>query len=75
MTKLPRPDLPHRHPQNIPLSQWPQAWIVLEVSVLLDDDYYMVLSSSERENNNYPVTRDEMIKYIIENGKIPAAGI
>jgi len=70
---LPRSDLPAHHPQNTPLEQWNNGWLVLSVAGHVDP-LYIVSSTQERRARGWPVTRDDMISFLIEKGDIPAAG-
>lgn len=69
----PRPDLPPRHPQNTPLSEWPCGWLTLSVCEHTDPTY-MIMTNAEREQRGWPVTREEKIALLIEKDDIPAAG-
>jgi hypothetical protein len=74
------PNLPATHPQNVPLSKWTDGWLTMEVGGILQDQgkhgYYLMLYDHEKAAAGLPVTREEMIDYIVNNnGMIPAAGI
>ena len=49
---------------SIPLDEWPDGWLKLECSSLLNEPTYIILYDSEKAEKGYPVTREEMIKYI-----------
>lgn len=72
-TKTARDDLPKHHPQNTPLSQWPDGW--LKMSCSDEKVLYIIMHDHEKREKGLPVTREEMIAYLIERGEIPAAGV
>lgn len=74
------PNLPAHHPQNVPLSKWADGWLKMEVGSILQNQgkcsWYLLMHEPEKVRRRLPVTRQEMIDYIINNGDmIPAAGI
>lgn len=69
----PRPDLPAHHPQNTPLSQWPDGWLTLSVASHTHPQY-IALHADEKREHGWPVTREEMIQFLIDRGDVPAAG-
>lgn len=71
---LARPDLPSRHPQNVPLSEWTDGWLVLSVCCHTDA-LYMTATDAERTERNWPVGRQAMIDLLVAEGDIPAAGV
>lgn len=72
--KLAHPHLPAHHPQNVPLSKWPDGWLTLAVCEHTSP-YYMVMHDYEKRRSGWPVTREEKIKLLIEKGDVPAAGV
>lgn len=69
---LARSDLPAHHPQNVPLSQWSDGWLKLSCA---KDATYLLMHDDEKRKAGLPVTRDEMIDYIVADGGTPAAGV
>lgn len=74
MTTLARPDLPKHHPQNIPLDRWTDGWLKLSVAGHTVASY-IALHDHEKRERGWPVTRADMIAFLIEKGDVPAAGI
>ena len=73
MTNLARPDLPHHHPQNVPLCEWTDGWLNLSVGWHTDASY-LISSDQEKRERGWPVTRQEKIALLRAKGDIPAAG-
>jgi hypothetical protein len=53
-----------KHPSRVPLEDWSDGWLAMEVSRLLDDPFYLVAHYDEKIDRKWPVTRDERIEYI-----------
>jgi hypothetical protein len=70
---LARPDLPARHPQNVPLNEWSDGWLTLSVCQHTDPSF-MIANEQERRRRRWPTTRQEMIDLLIDKGDVPAAG-
>ena len=69
-----RADLPTTHPQNVPLSQWRDGWLVLSVCSHTDPTY-MIATDQERTERGWPVGRQQMIDLLASKGDIPSAGV
>ena len=54
----------HRVPQEVPLSEWSDGWLAMEVASLLDEPLYLVTHYDEKLDRKWPATRQEMIVYI-----------
>jgi hypothetical protein len=54
---------------KIPIQEWSSGWLKLECSSLLKDAYFLILHDEEKRARGYPVTDDEMRKYIREHQK------
>lgn len=74
MSNPARPDLPVTHPQNTPLHQWTDGWLKLSVA-MHTDPYFIAMHDHEKRAKDWPVTREEMIAFLVEKDDIPAAGI
>lgn len=74
MAKLPRPDLPKHHPQNVPLEQWNDGWLKMSVSCHVDPTY-LIAHEHEKRERGWPVTRQEMIEFLVSKDDVPAAGL
>lgn len=53
-----------KHPKDIPLSQWSDGWLKMEVASLLDTPGYILMSDAEREREGYPASRDQRADFI-----------
>lgn len=53
-----------KRPADVPLSEWPRAWLVLEVAALVKEPLYIMATDAEKEARGWPVTADEMRAYI-----------
>lgn len=71
---LAKPDLPAHHPQNVPLSEWSDGWLKLSVASHAGASFIM-LRDDEKQAQKLPVSRDEMIDFLVSKGDIPAAGV
>lgn len=69
-----RPDLPAKHPQNVPLHQWTDGWLKLSVA-MHTDPFFLAMHDHEKRAKGWPVTRAEMIALLVEKGEVPAAGV
>lgn len=49
-----------RTPREVPLEEWPRAWLVLELCSILRNPTYMVMTEHEKVEKNLPVTDGEM---------------
>ncbi|BCB21969.1 hypothetical protein [Bosea sp. ANAM02] len=74
MSERARPDLPVRHPQNVPLHQWTDGWLKMSVA-MHTDALFLMAYDHEKRAKGWPVTREEMIALLVEKDDIPAAGI
>ena len=54
----------HPHPKDVPLSQWYDGWLVMEVASLLDTPGYIMMSDTERSREGYPASRDQRADFI-----------
>lgn len=71
---LPRPDLPGRHPQNVPLDEWTDGWLKLGVAAHAGHEW-LWLNEHEKRGRGLPADRSEMVAYLVGKGDVPAAGI
>lgn len=53
-----------KHPKDVPLSEWTEGWLKMEVASLLDTPGYVLMSDSEREQEGYPASRDQRADFI-----------
>lgn len=53
-----------KHPKDIPLSQWSDGWLKMEVASLLDTPGYILMSDVENEREGYPASRDQRADFI-----------
>lgn len=63
-----------RHPQDVPLIEWTDGWLVLSVCSYTDATY-MIATDEEKRERGWPVGRIEMIALLIRKDDIPRAGI
>ena len=63
-----------KHPQDMPLSDWPQGWLTLQVAYHVGAEY-ISMHEHEKQSKGLPVTRKEMIDYLVEQGDTPRAGV
>lgn len=73
MTNLARPDLPAHHPQNVPLDRWTDGWLKMSVAGHTDVAY-LVSHDHEKREKGWPVTKAEMIEFLVSKDDVPAAG-
>lgn len=59
-----------QHPllKDIPLNEWKDGWLTMEVASKLNDPYYLTMLTRERKELNYPCSRQEQINYLRANG-------
>jgi hypothetical protein len=53
-----------QQPVNTPLKQWPDAWLKMECAHLLEDASFLAMNDEEKQLAGYPVSREEMIRFI-----------
>lgn len=53
-----------KHPKDIPLSEWSEGWLKMEVASLLDVPGYILMSKDERKRADYPSTRVGRMEFI-----------
>jgi hypothetical protein len=51
-------------PKDTPLEQWSPGWLKMEVASLLDVPGYIMMHDHEKLAAGYPITDDEMRKFI-----------
>lgn len=49
---------------EIPLEQWNSGQLKFEVANKLNDPYYIMMLDYEKEDRKYPISKEEMIKYL-----------
>jgi|GEM_PF-5578507 len=74
MSDLARPELPATHPQNVPLDQWTEGWLKLSAGGHTGE-LYILMTDQEKQARGWPVSREQMIDFLIAKEDIPAAGI
>lgn len=52
-----------------PLEQWTSAQLKFEVASQLNEPYYIMMLDYEKEDRKYPITREEMIKWLRAKGE------
>jgi len=52
------------HPKDVPLSEWPDGWLVMEVASLLDDPGYIIAHDHERKARGLPSSKDERLSFV-----------
>lgn len=52
-----------------PLEDWSNGYLKFEVASMLNDPNYIAMLDYEKEDREYPISRDEMIKYLRLSGK------
>lgn len=65
---------PVRHPGNTPLNEWTDGWLKMEIAGITDPAY-IVMDEEEMKANGLPVTRKHMIKFLLDHGYEPNAGV
>mgnify|MGYP001615768927 CR=1 FL=1 len=45
-------------------NKWTDGQLKMEIASRLNDCMYIIMHELEKKINNYPVTREEMIKYL-----------
>lgn len=53
-----------RKPNDTPLNEWSDGWLVMEVASLLDTPGYIIMTDAEREREGYPASRDQRADFI-----------
>lgn len=51
------------------LEQWTSGQLKMEVASQLDEPYYIMMLDYEKEDRKYPITREEMIKWLRWKGE------
>lgn len=54
--------MPHAH--QVPLSQWPEGWLKLEMASVLARPEYVIMTDGEKRGDKLPVTRAEMVTHL-----------
>lgn len=47
-----------------PLTEWPPAWLKLEVAQILKNPRYLIMTQDEKLEQDYPATEKEMREFI-----------
>lgn len=52
------------HANRVPLSQWPDGWIKLEIASITNRPEYVIMTAGEKRGANLPAEREESIMYL-----------
>lgn len=55
-------------PKDIPLKDWTDGWLTMEVASKLDNPMYLTMLTRERKELNYPYTKQEQIDFLKAKG-------
>lgn len=55
-----------RHPSEVPLGEWSDGWLALEIARLADKPEYLWMHPAEKSEAGLPVSHEEMLEFVKE---------